>query len=82
MKNNEKKLNVYVDMDGVIADFNNEPNAIERFKTEPNFFRTLKPINKFGFEQLLSRKDINLFVLTASPNKQADKDKRAWLKYY
>ena len=82
MKNNEKKLNVYVDMDGVIADFNNEPNAIEHFKTEPNFFRTLKPINKFGFEQLLSRKDINLFVLTASPNKQADKDKRAWLKYY
>lgn len=82
MKNNEKKLNVYVDMDGVIADFNNEPNAIERFKIEPNFFRTLKPINKFGFEQLLNRKDINLFVLTASPNKQADKDKRAWLKYY
>ena len=82
MKRKLKKLNVYVDMDGVLADFNNEPNALERFKTERDFFKVLKPINKFAFEQLLSREDVNVFILTASPNKQADKDKRAWLKYY
>ena len=37
----ESKINVYLDMDGVIADFNNEPNALERFATEHGFFRDL-----------------------------------------
>lgn len=81
-KNKIEKLNVYCDMDGVIADFNNEPNALKRFETEKGFFKNLKPINKMAFEQLLKRKDINLFILSASPNKQADKDKIAWLKFH
>jgi 5'(3')-deoxyribonucleotidase len=75
-----KKINVYCDMDGVIADFNNEPNALERFKTEKGFFARLKPMNADGFKELLARKEINLYILSASPNKQADKDKIEWLK--
>jgi 5'(3')-deoxyribonucleotidase len=75
-----KKINVYCDMDGVIADFNNEPNALERFKTEKGFFAKLKPMNADGFKELLARKEINLYILSASPNKQADKDKIEWLK--
>lgn len=77
-----RKLNVYIDMDGVIADFNNEVNALDRFATEKGFFKKLRPMNEFGFNQLINNPNINLFVLSASPNKQADKDKRAWLNYY
>ena len=77
-----RKLNVYIDMDGVIADFNNEANALDRFATEKGFFKKLRPMNEFGFNQLINNPNIKLFVLSASPNKQADKDKRAWLKYY
>lgn len=78
----ESKTNVYVDMDGVIADFNNEPRALERFTTEKGFFKKLHVMNDWAFNQLILNDDINLFVLSASPNKQADKDKRAFLKYY
>ena len=63
MKRKLKKLNVYVDMDGVLADFNNEPNALERFKTEKGFFKQLTPINKEGFKALLNNPHINLFIL-------------------
>lgn len=76
------KTNVYVDMDGVIADFNNEPHALERFTTEKGFFKSLKVMNKWAFEMLMNNKEINLFVLSASPNKQADRDKLAFLKFH
>ena len=78
----QEKTNVYVDMDGVIADFNNEPNALERFTTEKGFFKSLKVMNKWAFEMLMNNKEINLFVLSASPNEQADKDKLVWIKKY
>ena len=29
-----KEINIYCDMDGVLADFNAEPNAVERFETQ------------------------------------------------
>lgn len=81
-KKYESKTNVYVDMDGVIADFNNEPNALERFTNEKGFFKSLKVMNKWAFEMLMNNKEINLFILSASPNKQADKDKLAFLKFH
>ena len=76
------KINVYCDMDGVIADFEGQKNALERFKTEKGFFKQLTPINKEGFQALLNSPYINLYILSASPNKQADRDKREWLKYH
>lgn len=77
-------LNVYCDMDGVIADFNAEDNAVERFATEKGFFNGLMPMNCDGMERLIKAdgKRINLFILSASPNKRADKDKRKWLKRF
>lgn len=81
-RNKTNRLNVYVDMDGVIADFNGEVDALDRFKTEKGFFKKLHIMNEFGLNQLLSNRLVNVFILTASPNKQADKDKREWLKYY
>lgn len=81
-KKYENKINVYVDMDGVIANFSAEKNAVERFATEKGFFKSLQVMNKWAFESLLNNSQINLFVLSASPNRQADKDKMAFLKFH
>ena len=83
-KTRENLLNVYCDMDGVIADFNAEENAVERFATEKGFFNGLLPMNCDGMNKLIEAdgKKINLFILSASPNRQADKDKRKWLKRF
>lgn len=75
-----KKINVYVDMDGVIADFNGEVNALERFKNEKGFFKKLKPMNENGMKKII--KNFNTFIISISPNEQADKDKREWLKQF
>lgn len=76
-----KKLVIYCDMDGVLADFNAEPNAVERFKNEKGFFRKLKPIveNVRGFKQLFAM-GYEMKILTTSPHARADRDKRLWLK--
>ena len=81
-RRNAFKINVYCDMDGVIADFEGQKNALERFQTEKGFFKQLTPINKEGFQALLNNPYINLYILSASPNKQADRDKIEWLKYH
>lgn len=85
MKEIKKNLtNIYLDMDGVIANFYAEPNAVSRFETERHFFRKLKPMNEAGVKKLIEAdgKTINLFILSASPNKRTDRDKKAWLKKY
>lgn len=77
-------LNIYCDMDGVLADFNNEPNAVERFKKEKGFFKKLKPLerNVRALKELIKNKNVNVYILSASPNARADKDKIAWLKIH
>lgn len=82
MRTKQKKQIVYLDMDGVIADFNNEKNALGRFQFEKGFFKKLHVMNEWGVNQLLNNDSVDVRILTKSPNKQADKDKRAWLKYY
>lgn len=76
-----QKINVYCDMDGVLADFNGKENALQRFETEIAFFQTLKPIknNVKALNELIDNPHFNVFILSASPNEQADKDKYAWL---
>ena len=74
---------VYCDMDGVIADFKAKPNAPERYDKEKGFFKNLQPIET----NLLALKKIigfggRVYILSTSPNKQADKDKMIWLKKY
>ena len=76
----KKDLFIYVDMDGVLADFNNEPNAIERFDNEVGFFYNLQPIVKnVNFVNALVKNGYNVCILSASPNEQADFDKLVWL---
>ena len=74
-----KKI-IYCDMDGVLADFAQAPRAIERFATEKGFFKYLNPIaENVNFIRYLIQRGESVYILSASPNKQADKDKREWL---
>lgn len=71
---------IVLDMDGVLANFN-EPNAITRFDNEKGFFAKLKPLyDNYIIVNELINKGYKVYILSASPNTQADKDKRKWLK--
>ena len=38
--------NIYIDLDGVLADFNSEPDGVLRFAVESGFFKRLKALKK------------------------------------
>lgn len=72
---------VYCDMDGVVADFEGQVGAIDRFDKEKGFFENLQPLEKNVLAiEIFVGYGADVKILTASPNEQADKDKRAWLK--
>lgn len=77
------KPTFYCDMDGVLADFSAEPNAVNRFAHEKGFFAKLKPLtqNLRALRNAFAHGE-NIFILSASPNKQADQDKLKWLARY
>ena len=74
---------IYFDMDGVLADFNAEPNAVERFASEKGFFFKLKtiPQNVVALNWLVQG-NRRVKIITASPNKNADLDKIAWVEKF
>lgn len=74
--------NFYCDMDGVIADFNGEVDALKRYAIEKGFFKNLKPIEKNLKVLKLLNKIGNLYIISISPNARADRDKMKWLKKY
>ena len=80
--NADGKINMYVDMDGVLADFNAEPDGVARFRTEKGFFRNLKPLKKNAkaLRKLIADGNYNIYILSASPNAAADGDKLTWLR--
>lgn len=77
-----KAQRIYFDMDGVLADFNKEYKAVERFATEKGFFRKLEPTKLTkAMAGYLPTLDINnWYILTASPHFAADADKINWVK--
>lgn len=77
-------MNYYVDMDGVLANFDRERNAVERFRVEKGFFYKLKPFknNVKSLRKQIKENKNQIFILTASPNEQADGDKIKWLEKY
>ena len=78
-----KEKYYYCDMDGVLADFFNEPNALMRFAVEKNFFYNLKPIiENVNAIRTLIKNGASVRVLSASPCERADNDKRRWLAKY
>lgn len=69
-------------MDGVLADFNGQPNAMQRFITEDGFFQKLAPtplVKKLN--DALKNKNLRekVYILSASPTPRADIDKMLWL---
>ena len=79
-----KKHNIYVDMDGVLADFFGEKKCVARFEHELNFFANLKPLHKNvqAIREAIVKERYNIFVLTASPSIRCDRDKIKWLSKY
>lgn len=75
-----------LDMDDTIAHFNKEEKALERFSSEKSFFSNLKPTKLLLYIQIaITTKVIdlnNIYIVSASPNEQADKDKQEWLSKY
>lgn len=70
----------YYDMDGVLADFNAENNAVERYAVERNFFKNLKPITaQVSQVRQMVQNGEDIRIISASPNASADLDKIAWL---
>lgn len=74
-----KKL--FVDMDGTIAMFNSKRNALQRFDKEIGFFAKLKAFSGIEILNELAKNN-NIYIISASPNEQADNDKIIWLKKY
>ena len=71
---------IFLDLDGTLARFNVR-NALERFDKEVGFFANLlayKGIEKVNELALTNQ----LFIISASPNEQADRDKIEWLQKY
>lgn len=76
-----KKL--FLDMDGTIAMFNSKRNALKRFDNEKGFFQTLKPfVNINVINEMIKKGNVEIYVISASPNGQADIDKMVWLNTY
>jgi 5'(3')-deoxyribonucleotidase len=87
-----KKI-VYVDMDGVLADFESaiyqlSPSDIEKYKEKyeeiQGFFATIKPIKGAieGYRKLCTKYDV--YILSTPPWKNASgwSDKLRWVQYY
>ena len=72
-------INLFLDLDGTLAKFNNKRNALKRFDNEIGFFANLKPYKYIEFVNELAN---NKNVISATPNDQADKDKLVWIEKY
>lgn len=71
---------IFLDMDGTIARFNVR-NALTRFDNEIGFFAKLLAYK--GITQINEMaKTGNVYIISASPNEQADRDKIKWLNQY
>lgn len=71
---------IFLDLDGTLARFNVR-NALQRFDNEIGFFANLLAYK--GIEEINEMaKAGNVYVISASPNEQADSDKMKWIKKY
>lgn len=71
---------VFLDLDGTLAKFNVR-NALERFDKEVGFFAKLGAYKGIEIVNELAKTN-QLFIISASPNEQADKDKMIWIQKY
>ena len=71
------KTKIFLDLDGTLPKFN-VPNALNRFTIEKGFFAKLGAYK--GIEKINEMAAAgNLYIISASPNEQADIDKISWV---
>ena len=71
---------IFLDLDGTLVRFNVR-NALNRFETEKGFFANLLAYK--GIENINEMaKNGNVYIISASPNIQADIDKMTWIEKY
>lgn len=76
-------IKLFLDLDGTLAKFNSKKNALQRFDNEKGFFATLKPYKYIEtINELANSGLVEVYVISATPNEQADKDKLIWIKRY
>ena len=76
-------INLFLDLDGTLAKFNSKRNALKRFDNEVGFFANLKPYKYIEvINTLATKENVNVYVISATPNEQADKDKLTWINKY
>lgn len=73
-------MKLFLDLDGTLARFN-VPNALARFETEEGFFFRLKPYKNIEVINRLAETG-NVYIISASPNVNADNDKMQWVQKY
>ena len=71
---------IFLDLDGTLARFNVR-NALERFKTEKGFFTKLLAYKNIESINEMAKVG-NVYIISASPNEQADNDKMQWVQKY
>lgn len=71
---------IFLDLDGTLAKFNVR-NALQRFATEKGFFAKLGAYKNIETINELA-KGGNVYIISASPNEQADNDKIEWICKY
>ena len=69
---------IFLDLDGTLAKFNVK-NALKRFDNEVGFFANLGAYKGIDIVNKLARLG-NIYIISASPNEQADKDKMQWIE--
>lgn len=76
-------LKLFLDLDGTLAKFNSKKNALKRFDNEKGFFSSLKPYKNIEvINELATYGNVEVYVISATPNEQADQDKMIWIKTY
>lgn len=71
---------IFLDLDGTLARFNVR-NALNRFETEKGFFAHLLAYKGIEIINEMAKAG-NVYIISASPNEQADNDKMVWIKKY
>lgn len=71
---------IFLDLDGTLAKFNVR-NALERFDKEIGFFANLGAYKGIESINELAKSGV-IYIISASPNTQADNDKMIWISKY
>lgn len=71
---------IFLDLDGTLARFNVK-NALQRFDNEKGFFANLLAYKGIEIINEMAKSG-NVYIISASPNAQADSDKIAWICKY